>query len=648
MGWYANTKITFKIAAGFCICIVFSIGIGLVSIAQIGKVFEVNHTIINNSVGSLTNLADVKGAIRQYRTIQYRFSITDGESAKQKAIADMQKARDKADKAIQDYETTADGSNEKKMLVIIKTAWAEYVSHEPELIKLGNSGDIKGCATLLNKTTRDIFLTVDNTVSDDIQFNKSQAEDFGKNVQSLRGSNQLIIAIMLVISVIIASVYAFVIGRYIKSNLFALQAGIDKLSMDTLPKLNVAMLSQKDGDLSARVNADLAPIDAGRTDEFGCISLSYNKLLSEMQNAIASFNTSQNTLSNLICEFKSSTNNIEAASRNLLTTAHEFGASSEEINNTMREVSQASDQSARAASEVARGSTEQASAIGESVTMLKQLAESIHGIAEEAASAETAASEATSVASNGASVVEQSVSGMHKIKDTVIQSAHVIHTLNEASDRIGNIVQMIGDIAEQTNLLALNAAIEAARAGEAGRGFAVVADEVRKLAERSGMASQEIASLIQEVQNRTSQAVESMQSGTKQVETGEELAEQAGSSLMRIQEVVGSVTNCIKDICKNADDITKASDAVMKSIMDVAAIVEESSAAAEEMSASAEEVSASVQTVAGTTNHQSGAVSELVNASEGLTRISNDLKILVERFHVNEDYQQGTKFKKAA
>jgi methyl-accepting chemotaxis protein len=221
---------------------------------------------------------------------------------------------------------------------------------------------------------------------------------------------------------------------------------------------------------------------------------------------------------------------------------------------------------------------------------------------------------------------------MQRIRSTVAESARVIDGLGESSRQIGTIVQTIDAIAEQTNLLALNAAIEAARAGEAGRGFAVVADEVRKLAERSGAATREIGALIAEVQARTGEAVAAMEGGTREVETGAALAEEAGSALAQIQQAVATVTEGVQGIFAAASEMSSTSEQVSRSIQEVAAVVEETSAAAQEMSASAEEVSASVQTVAATTEQQTASLRGLVTSAEQMSGIAADLEAAVSRF----------------
>lgn len=186
---------------------------------------------------------------------------------------------------------------------------------------------------------------------------------------------------------------------------------------------------------------------------------------------------------------------------------------------------------------------------------------------------------------------------MHRIAESVEQSAQLIEDLGRQSDRISAIVNVIKDIADQTNLLALNAAIEAARAGETGRGFAVVADEVRKLAERTTQSTQDIAAMIDAIQNGTAQAVDSMHAGVERVAGGVELAKRAGKAMEEIHSGAQRVAQTVSDISLALKEQSAASSEIAVNVEKIAQMAEENNAA-----------------VAGTT----GTARELERLAEGL------------------------------
>jgi methyl-accepting chemotaxis protein len=246
-------------------------------------------------------------------------------------------------------------------------------------------------------------------------------------------------------------------------------------------------------------------------------------------------------------------------------------------------------------------------ALGEMSTALSSAEASSQEVQQVAERAEAAAA-------NGAGAVEQTVSGMARIRDTVENASARVVQLGEKSSQIGKIVETINDIADQTNLLALNAAIEAARAGEQGKGFAVVADEVRKLAERSGVATKEIALLISDVQQGTSEAVEAMRAGTHEVEVGTDLVDRAGTSLAEIAQTVSATKTAAEDIVRAVNAIQHASSGVISASDAIGAIATKTSRASSKMAATAETVGAAIQTIAALAEENSAA-SEQVSAA---------------------------------
>jgi methyl-accepting chemotaxis protein len=222
-------------------------------------------------------------------------------------------------------------------------------------------------------------------------------------------------------------------------------------------------------------------------------------------------------------------------------------------------------------------------------------------------------------ATNGAQTVRQTVDGMARIKDAVEGAAVKVTELGAKGEQIGAIVETIDDIAEQTNLLALNAAIEAARAGEQGKGFAVVADEVRKLAERSSRATKEIAALIGEVQQGTDQAVKAMQIGAREVESGAGLASKSGAALDEIASAVESSNAAVARIVRAMEDMQESSSGLVSASDAIAAIAQETNAAAESMTSSAEQVARSVESIAAISEQNSASAEEVSAATEEMS-----------------------------
>ena len=279
----------------------------------------------------------------------------------------------------------------------------------------------------------------------------------------------------------------------------------------------------------------------------------------------------------------------------------------------------------RAIEQMASGSQEQAASAEEAARMTKQVSVSASLVLDNAHAGTEAWKSTARSAETGARTTYETVEGMKRIKDAIDQVSQRVADLGDRSGEIGSIVATIDDIADQTNLLALNAAIEAARAGDQGRGFAIVADEVRKLAERSSIATKEIASLIGSMQRGVSDAVKAMERGSEEVESGYGLAAQAGKALDDILQnsqaageqvdqitaaaeelnalsanmvnVIGQITRTIDENAAATEAMAESSSKVSTSMESVGSVAEQNSASAEQVSASVEEMSASVEEV---------------------------------------------------
>lgn len=297
--------------------------------------------------------------------------------------------------------------------------------------------------------------------------------------------------------------------------------------------------------------------------------------------------------------FKTMIRNLTGVVRQLTDNARELVAAAGEI--------------ASSSEQMSRGAKSQADQMSQVSSAVEEMTATIVQSTKNASEASEASQGASSTAQEGGTIVSDTIQGMQQISDTVRESAESISKLAQSAEQIGDIIGVIDDIADQTNLLALNAAIEAARAGEQGRGFAVVADEVRKLAERTGRATGEITEMIRGIQGETEDAVKSMESGIQQVDQGRGLADQAGNSLTEIVGMANRVVDMIQQIAT----------------------------ASEQQSAAAEQITKNIEEVSNITRETASGAEQSATAAEELNRQAEGLQQMIGRFRVREDDSEG-------
>lgn len=278
------------------------------------------------------------------------------------------------------------------------------------------------------------------------------------------------------------------------------------------------------------------------------------------------------------------------------------------INHLSVQVAKAASETQTTASNLASAAENQAKQIGAASHAINEMAVSIDHVSSNAAESAAVADRAVEIANKGADVVQDTITGMDTIRGQIQETSKRIKRLGESSQEIGDIVSLINDIADQTNILSLNAAIQASMAGDAGRGFAVVADEVQRLAERSSAATKQIAALVKTIQTDTNEAVISMEQTTSEVVNGAKRAQDAGVALEEIENVSTSLAELIQNI----------------------------SNAARQQAASAGHVSNTMNVIQEITVQTVSATEQTASSIGNLAKMANEMRESVEGFKLPE------------
>ncbi|PMV18568.1 MULTISPECIES: methyl-accepting chemotaxis protein [unclassified Pseudomonas] len=539
-------KISTKLLLSFLLCALVTLGVGLLGIKGVVRLSTaLESTFSNNLVSVSTTAATLNGLVAHNRGLYRLLDASNGDVSTQdrdRVRQDIAQELKRSQSSYSTYRATPLEDDERAAGDKLDQLWPTYISSSDRIMALLDGGQLDQARTELNTTNNELFRQARELIRVMVESNNRQIKEGAAAADELRSSALTWMISGIVLAFIIALTIGVLITRLITRPIAQAVASAQRIAQ---------------GDLTQAIITE-------RTDEAGQLLMA----LSDMQGGL-----------------KSTLVEIANASDQLASAAEELSAVTDESS---------------------RGLTRQNDEIQQAATAVNQMTAAVDEVASNAVSTSEASRQATTEAEEGRQQVEQAVSGMSSMVVEINDSTQSVADLAGQVREIGKVIDVIRGIADQTNLLALNAAIEAARAGEQGRGFAVVADEVRALAHRTQTSTVDIEKMIGEVQTGADDAVAAMNKSLTWANNTQTLAQNAGEALQRITTSVAKINERNLVIASASEEQAQVAREVDRNLLNIQDL--------------------STQTAAGA--HQTNA------SSQDLSRLATSFNVLVSKFQL--------------
>ncbi|MBN3469996.1 methyl-accepting chemotaxis protein [Pseudomonas savastanoi pv. phaseolicola] len=531
MNWFYNAKLSTKLFISFALCAVITLAVGMVASRGIGELASNLKLAFSNNLVSVskTNEATIN-VVEQNRDLYRLLSVTASnapQSVKDEVLASMKNNRAEAEKAYATYRATPLEDDERAAGDKMDKDWPVYQTLVDRAVAVVFSGDVAAARALIEGDVRKAYLTVVDELYIMVGSNNRQIGEGKIAAEKTESAANLNLYMGIGIAFVAAFLLALFISRVISSPISSALVSAQRIA---------------GGDLTQ-------PIVSTHRDEAGLMLTA----LSDMQNSL-----------------KSTIGQISSAADQLASAAEELNAVTEEGS---------------------RGLTRQNDEIQLAATAVTEMTAAVEEVARNAMSTSDASKRTSTEAATGRDQARDAVSAINNVSAEITSSTSMVEELAGRVREIGQVLDVIRGIAEQTNLLALNAAIEAARAGEQGRGFAVVADEVRALAARTQASTGEIETMIGSVQASADQAVRAMGNSRTLASNTQSLAQATGQSLERIAQSIAEINDRNMLIATASEEQSHVAREVDRNLINIQDLSTQTAAGAHQTSASSQELS---------------------------------------------------------